>query len=656
MQVLVVDNDQLILEFMKDTISGEGHEILTAEDGLSALDLLKKTSPDIIFTDWIMPNIDGRRLCRIIRGMDHLKNTALVVVSSVAAEEEIDFSELGVQTCLVKGPFDEMANHIRSILEKADSKAYMQEQVSMLGVENIIPRGSTEELLAVKRHFEIILERMAEGILEVTLDGRIIYSNPTALSLIDMPEEDLLGSRIEDLFSGEDRKKVAELLVVPGIEPKVISDDRPLSLGSYLVNMCMLSIEGRDSSSILILNNVTERKRAERALQKRNQELGLLNKFSHTLTSTLELDQVFAILLEEVRRILEVSGTTIWLIDDDSGELVCRQATGEHGKSIEGWRLSPGEGLAGWVASKGESLIVEDTRSDDRHLKSVDKYTGMELLSIMSVPLTTKGNVIGVLQVVDIGKGRFDNSHLSLLEALGASAAVAIENASLYKRAQQEIEERASVEANLQRTLSVMRKSLDVTIQAMAMTVERRDPYTAGHQRRVADLARAIATEMGLSEEQIDGIRIAGSIHDIGKISVPAEILSKPGSLSDKEFALIQDHPQIGFDILKEMEFPWPIAKIVRQHHEKLDGSGYPLGIKGEDILLEAKIITVADVVEAMGSHRPYRPSLGIEKALGHVKRERGVLYDEKVVNACLSLFEEKKFSFDKSVKKDIVS
>jgi len=177
------------------------------------------------------------------------------------------------------------------------------------------------------------------------------------------------------------------------------------------------------------------------------------------------------------------------------------------------------------------------------------------------------------------------------------------------------------------------------TIEAMALTVETRDPYTAGHQRRVSDLARAIATEMDISENRVQGIRLAGVIHDIGKISVPGEILSKPGRISKHEFGIIKEHPTVGYNILKTVDFPWPIAQIVLQHHERFDGSGYPNGLSGEDILLEARIMAVADVVEAMASHRPYRASLGTDMALKEIAKNRGILYDAQVVEVCLRLF-----------------
>jgi len=212
-----------------------------------------------------------------------------------------------------------------------------------------------------------------------------------------------------------------------------------------------------------------------------------------------------------------------------------------------------------------------------------------------------------------------------------------------------DITDRKRAEEELQRTLESLRKSFGATIQVMVSAVESRDPYTAGHQNRAADLARAIAEEMGLPRETIDGILMAASIHDIGKLSVPAEILSRPTKLSAPEFYLIKEHAQKGYDILKNVESPWPLAEIVYQHHERLDGSGYPRNLKGDEILLESRIMAVADVVESMASHRPYRPARGIGKALEEIEKHQGVLYDRRVVEACLTLFRERGYLLKKT-------
>lgn len=189
----------------------------------------------------------------------------------------------------------------------------------------------------------------------------------------------------------------------------------------------------------------------------------------------------------------------------------------------------------------------------------------------------------------------------------------------------------------LRRTLDSLRKGLDATVQAIATMGELRDPYTSGHQKNVARLSKSIAVEMRLPERQCEGIGVMGHLHDIGKIVVPAEILSKPGKLSDLEFQIIKQHPQAGYDILKTLEFPWPVAQAVLQHHERLDGTGYPHGVRGEKIILEARILAVADVVEAITSHRPYRPGLGIEEALREIKRKRDEAFDAGVVDACMA-------------------
>ncbi len=235
------------------------------------------------------------------------------------------------------------------------------------------------------------------------------------------------------------------------------------------------------------------------------------------------------------------------------------------------------------------------------------------------------------------------NLHSELESLVEKRTAELLESNKLLKN---EIENRKQIQLELEQSFGNLKKVMDATIQAIGLTVEKRDPYTSGHQMRVAKLTRAIAETIGLSEDQIEGVYVAASIHDIGKISLPAEILSKPIKLTEIEISLIQAHAQAGYDILKGIDFPWPIADIILQHHERMDGSGYPLGLAGDRITIEARIIGVADVVETMSSHRPYRPSMGIGKALEEITRHSGTLYDADVVTACLKIFNEQSFEF----------
>jgi putative nucleotidyltransferase with HDIG domain len=232
--------------------------------------------------------------------------------------------------------------------------------------------------------------------------------------------------------------------------------------------------------------------------------------------------------------------------------------------------------------------------------------------------------------------GRWQNRFLSYFADIISSS---VQAALLYR----ELKDQKN---DLDRNLSSIRAAMAGFIQTMAATVESRDPYTAGHQRRVSDLARTIAQEMGLSPAQVDCVRMAGIVHDLGKIYIPAEILNRAGVLDDVEWSLIKKHPKVAWDILKNIDFPWPIAETVHQHHERLNGKGYPNGLKGNSVRLEARILAVADVVEAMSSHRPYREALGIERALEEINRNKGRLYDPKVVDACTALFRTQGYTF----------
>ena len=224
-------------------------------------------------------------------------------------------------------------------------------------------------------------------------------------------------------------------------------------------------------------------------------------------------------------------------------------------------------------------------------------------------------------------------------QAIDADAHM-INNSRLIQCNIRDIAGRKRTEDAIKQNLLRTRKVLEATVHAISSLAEARDPYVAGHQQRVDDLARAIAAEMGLTTDRIEGISIAAAIHDIGKISIPADILGRPTKLTDIEFGFIKTHAQSGYDILKDIEFPWPVARMIIEHHERMNGSGYPNGLAKDNILLESRILAVADVVEAMASHRPYRPPLGIDEALDEITRNKGILYDSEVVDACLRIFQ----------------
>jgi PAS domain S-box-containing protein/putative nucleotidyltransferase with HDIG domain len=320
-------------------------------------------------------------------------------------------------------------------------------------------------------------------------------------------------------------------------------------------------------------------------------------------------------------------------------------------KSRMGMRLQEREEwLSALLKSIGDGVIATDKDGLITYMNPLaEKLTGWRQEDVLKKPLvkiyktTETQNDSNERETILSAK---DGTHFPI-EVTATPFNGSQRNSSGQVLVFRDISVRKQTERELKESWQRLHEALEGTIQAMALTIEIRDPYTAGHQRRVSRLSCAMAREIGLPENQVEGLRVAGDIHDIGKIYVPAEILSKPGQITAIEYGIIKTHPQVGFDILKTIKFPWPVAAIVLQHHERLDGSGYPLGLTGKAILKEARILSVADIVEAMSSHRPYRPAQGIDKALGEIVQNKGTFYDTEAVEACVKLFQEGRFKFE---------
>jgi HD-GYP domain-containing protein (c-di-GMP phosphodiesterase class II) len=324
---------------------------------------------------------------------------------------------------------------------------------------------------------------------------------------------------------------------------------------------------------------------------------------------------------------------------DDAAKSVTPAAwAGEVGQYLETARITwadetRGRGPHGRAIRTGEAQVTQDVGADPAMAPWREAARERGFASSVVLPLKAAPGVFAVLTIDSVETSAFDTDELKLLQELADDLAFGIRSLR-DRRAHETLDQR-------------WRASLEATVGAIANTVEMRDPYTSGHQQRVGRLAVAMAREMALSEHRIQGLYLAGIIHDVGKINIPAEILNKPGKLSKLEYQLIQGHAEAGYDIVKGVDFPWSIADMVRQHHERLDGSGYPQGLVGEAILPEARILAVADVVESMMSHRPYRAALGIDAALAEIENGKGRLFDPAAVDACITLFRQKGFAFE---------
>jgi putative nucleotidyltransferase with HDIG domain len=382
-------------------------------------------------------------------------------------------------------------------------------------------------------------------------------------------------------------------------------------------------VEGKPRYLAGYTTDITERKQAELLIMVQR-DLALAISFSH------QLDEALSKCLDTILQLSEMECGGIYLMDQDSGDLnlIChKNLSPAFIKSVSHYKA---DSTRARLIMQGKPLFTRYSELD-LPLDQVRKAEKLKAFAVL--PLIFEKRVIGCL---NLGSQKLEDVSEINREVLKTAATLMGEGITRLK-----------IEEELKLSYQKLQRALENTIQAMALVLEIRDPYTAGHQKRVAELACTIAKEIGFSLEKINRIYMEGIIHDIGKINVPTEILSKPGSLSEIELKLIQTHPQAGSDMLKEMELPEEVCLSVLQHHERMDGSGYPSGLSGKDIILEARILAVADVVEAITSHRPYRPALGLDKALEEITQNKGKLYDPEVVDACWKLFKEKGFKFE---------
>ena len=407
----------------------------------------------------------------------------------------------------------------------------------------------------------------------------------------------------------------------------------------------VLELETLRSKDASLKKTELKHKQIEQELQRVNRALSTVSACHRVLVHSKEKAELFQ---DICQAIVDVGGYRMaWAGVAKEDKNMSVQPLGSAGYLdgyLESTKISwapskNGQCPAGHAVRASEPYVVKNILEDPNIMTWRGEALKRGYASVVALPLISKSGTFGSLSIYSGEAGSFKPDEVELLKEIADNLVYGL--VALHTRT-----ERYRAESEVKSSLDKLRKALGGIIQVLEQTVEIRDPYTAGHQRRVSDLARVIASEMNLSHDRIDGIRIAGIIHDIGKIYVPAEILSKPRRLSQIEFNLIKTHSQVGFDVLKTIDFPWPVAKIVLQHHERINGSGYPNRLRSDEIMLEARILGVADVVEAMASHRPYRPALGIDAALREIENNKGILYEKDVVEACIHVFRIGNFQF----------
>lgn len=495
-----------------------------------------------------------------------------------------------------------------------------------------------EETKQVAEHLELQTQRMPIGLIIWDTEFKVHSWNPAAEKIFGFTANEALGCH------------PYEIIIPPEAKPHVDNIWRRLLDGdttAHSVNenltkdgrtiTCKWSntpLKTRDNGIIGVLSmveDITEQTRLELEVGLM-EEIALEISLSENFTSALNV---------ALRKTCETTGWVFgeaWIKSPSDSHLECSTAYYSSIPELEKFRelskkytFLPDVGLPGRVWASKESLWIPDASKDPLYIRA-PLALEFGLKAAVGVPITVKGEVISVMNFFLFEPRDKDEYFVRLINTISSTLGL------LFQR--------KCAEDSLHQSYLKLQKTLKDTIQVLSSMVETRDPYTSGHQKKVSSLACAIGKEMGLPEDRVEGVRVGSLLHDLGKIGIPIEILSKPGRISDYEFNIIKSHSQSGYELLNQVDFPWPVAEMVLYHHERVNGSGYPHGLKDGEIPLEALILSVADTIEAMSSHRPYRPALGIDTALEEISNKKGILYDPDVVEACLRLFTERGFEF----------
>jgi PAS domain S-box-containing protein len=510
-------------------------------------------------------------------------------------------------------------------------------------------RRAEEDLRSSEERFRLVIEEAPDAILLYDVDqNRLIAANKAAERLFGCSRDEIVKHGPQHFYVPEqpDARPVAQSFAehnASALAGEELIYERRILNGLEQERLCQVTLVQMPSPGQRLLRasfiDITERKAAERTLQRLNRTLRTLSRGNEALVRATSEPEL---LTEMCRVIVETGGYRMAWVGtphEDAAKSVTPVAwAGDVGKYLETAGITwaddaRGRGPHGRAIRSGELQVTQDLGADPGMAPWREAAKERGFASSVVLPLKDASGVFAALTIDSGETGAFDADELKLLQELADDLAFGIRSLR-DRRAHETLDRR-------------WRTSLEATVGAIANTVEMRDPYTSGHQQRVARLAVAMARQMALPEHQIQGLYLAGIIHDVGKINIPSEILNKPGKLSKIEYQLIQGHAEAGYDIVKGVDFPWPIADMVRQHHERLDGSGYPQSLRGEAILPEARILAIADVVESMMSHRPYRAALGIDAALAEIEKGRDRLYDPEAVDACIALFRRHGFGFE---------
>jgi PAS domain S-box-containing protein len=541
---------------------------------------------DAVITDYHLLWGDGIRVLRRVR--ERWPDCPVIMFTGAGSEEvAVEAMKLGLEDYVVKHPrhFIRLPAVLRRVLEQRDKH---------------------RQAIEAESQYRRLFEHLPLGLYRATPGGRLLEANPAMTQLLRLPADTSLATLDTQQVYMDPQRRAEWLAELDsnGVVKDFVAEFKRTDGERIWVRENTRAVRD-DAGHIMFyegsLEDITARKKAELALQSSEQELGVV----------FDNAPFMMVLLDRKLRIRKANRAVTHFVRRDKRSMVAKPVARALNCALAVRRDAHG-GRARLLADCRECTIC---RQAENSLMNNISHEKVEVrIPVVLERVKLERDFLVTTTPVRIGMSRMVLLCLQDITEQKRTARLALESRGELERA------------------------MGAVIHALAEMLATRDPYTAGHQQRVADLGSAIGLEMGLAQEQVAGIRMASIIHDLGKVAVPSEILTKPGRLTRLEFDIMKMHPQVGYDILSKLTFPWPVADVALQHHERLDGTGYPHGLKGDEIRLEARIVAVADVVEAMASHRPYRPSLGIQRALEEISRAKGSRYDPDVVDACVAL------------------
>jgi len=586
-KILIIEDERIIAEDLKEILEDEGYEVCgIASDKEEAVEIAESTKPDLILVDIVL----GEERKGGIEAAEKILSKQEIPVLYVTAYSDPEIFKEAKKV----GPFGFLVKPIneRELLMNVEIALYKSRTERELRKLNEEKEAAIQSLQRAESIMRSILESMLDTVFMLDGNGRFIFVNVSEKRKKFLNPDDFIGKTPQEAIP---HKKAVDRVMDAFEENKKgrhVSYEGKMKIKDemriFLFSQSPVFIGNEFRGSVLVARDITD-----------------IKKYQEKLA-------------ESERRYRE---------------LFERVPVGIYRTTPEGEFLDANPAFL--------KLIGFESFKELKKIKPEELYLEKRVRKKWQKELEEKG-----IYYTEKELKRKDGKKIWVRES-----AIAVKDEKgrvlYYEGAIEDITESKELERGLRGSLRFTEKLLEEVIIALGSMVEVRDPYTAGHQKNVTKLAVAIAEEMGLERRRIDAIRVAGFLHDIGKISIPTEVLTKPTKLEDYEYELLKTHSQIGFEILKNIDFPWPIAEIVLQHHERMDGSGYPRGLKNGEILLEARILAVADVVEAMSSDRPYRPALGLDEAIKEISEKRGIKFDPDVVDACLKVL-KKGFRFEK--------